>query len=91
MMNKLPPTPDCLPATVRHVSKDHVTIHAGPGYTVTIFSVGDTEVEAVVAADDGQETIRLKLALPGDGRTMEIKRHPPTGIIDIIYKDKPNG
>lgn len=78
------------PATVRHISKDHVTIAPGKGYGVTVFNVADIGVEAIVAADDGSETIRLLVEAPGPKRTMTIKRHEPTGIIDIIYQDKPN-
>lgn len=85
-----PRSPDCVPATVRHISRDHITIAPAKGYSVTVWSVTDTDLEAFVTADDASETIRLRLELPGPGRTVAIKRHEPTGITDVIYAEKPD-
>lgn len=81
---------DFIPAIVRHISKDHVTIAPAKGYSVILFNVADKSVEAVVAADDGSETIRLLVAAPGAGRSMQIKTHQPTGIVNIYYTDTPD-
>jgi hypothetical protein len=75
------------PATVRHVTKDHVTITPSPDYSVTVFTISNGAVEAIVAADDGSETIRLLIAAPEPGRTMRIERDEPTGFVDIKYLD----
>lgn len=76
-------------ATVRHINKDHITISPATGYSVTLFNIIGTtgSVEAIVAADDGSETIRLLVAAPEAGRLMQIKKHEPTGIVDITYSD----
>lgn len=79
---------DFNPATVRHIDKDHVTISPAEGYSVTVFTVSDGAVEACVTADDGSETIRLLIAAPEPGRAMQIKKHEPSGVVDITYSDK---
>lgn len=81
---------DVSPVTVRHIGKDHVTIAPAPGYSVVLFNLTDGNVEAVVAADDGSETIRLLIAGPEPHQNMAIKTHKPTGIIDILYGKKPD-
>jgi hypothetical protein len=82
---------DINPATVRYISKDHITISPAKGYSVTLFNVVEgSAVEAIVTADDGSETIRLLVAAPEPGRFMQIKKHEPTGIVNIIYQDKPH-
>jgi hypothetical protein len=81
---------DVSPATVRHVNKDHITISPAKGYSVTVFNVeGDGNIEALVTANDGSETIRLLVAAPGKGRSLKIEKHEPTGIVNLIYKDIP--
>ncbi len=75
------------PAIVRHISKDHITIAPGPGFVVTVFNIADAHVEAIVTSQDGLETHRLLIAAPDKGRSLEIKKHEPTGIVDLIYKD----
>jgi len=76
--------------TVRHVTKDHVVIMPATGYSVTVFNVSEGVVEAVVAAADGSETIRLLVEPPGPGRTMSVRRDD-FGVIDILYSDKASG
>lgn len=77
-------------AVVRHITKNHVTIAPEIGYSVTVFNVADAHIEAVVASDDGTETIRLLVEAPGPDRTMAIKRHGR--IVDILYAQKgPDG
>jgi hypothetical protein len=72
--------------TVRHISKNHVTICAAEFYSVVLFNLADGNVEAIVAADDGSETIRLLIAGPGENQTMSIKTHD-TGVVDIVYAE----
>ncbi len=81
-------TLDVSPATVRYINKNHVTISPAKGFSVTLFNLVNGNVEAVVAADDGSETIRLLVAGPGPTQTMAIKSHKPTGIVDILYAEK---
>ncbi len=78
------------PAIVRHISKDHITIAPGDGYAVTVFTIADAHAEAIVTSHDGLETHRLLIAAPEKGRTMSIKKHEPTGVVDIIYQDIPS-
>lgn len=77
-----------IPAVVRHINRDLITIAPAEGFSVTVFNVADAHIEALVAADDGSETIRLLVEAPGPKRTMSIKRHAPTGIVNIEYADK---
>lgn len=80
------------PATVRHISKDHVRITPAAGWSVMLFNVSTTGAiaEAVVIADDGSETIRLGIAPPKVGQYMNVK----VGVegnergIDIVYGSK---
>jgi hypothetical protein len=76
------------PVTVRHISKDHVTIHATNGYSVVLFNLRDGNVEAIVVSDDGFETIRLLIAGPDPDQNMAIKTDKQTGIINFLYGKK---
>lgn len=80
--------PDLSPATIRHISKDHITISPAKGYSVVLFNLHDGNVEAIVAAHDGSETIRLLVAGPGPDQNMAIKTHAISGIVDIFYGKK---
>lgn len=71
-------------ATVRHLTKNHVTIAPERGYTVTLFNLVGGNVEAIVSADDGSETIRLLVAGPGPDQTMSITTDP-SGVVNITY------
>jgi len=71
-------------AVVRHITRDHVTIAPEKGYTVIVFNLAEGNVEAIVAADDGSETIRLLVAGPGPDQTMSIKTDK-SGVVDIVY------
>lgn len=75
-------------AIVKHLTKDHVRITPAAGYSVVVFNVSGSDVEAVVAADDGSETIRLTVAAPGSGRTLAITTKDGN-VVDLIYQDKP--
>lgn len=75
-------------AIARHISKNHVNIIASPGYHMVLFTLKDGNVEAVVAADDGSETIRLLVAGPSPTQHMAIK-NTPEGV-DIMYAEKPD-
>lgn len=77
-------------ASVKHLSKDHVRIEPGPGWSVVIFNCGSFNVEAVVTADDGSETIRLRVEPPKPGRYMNIKVLPEGGV-DLIYGARIDG
>ena len=68
---------------VRHVTKDHVVIVPGPGYSVTLFHLANN-VEAI--ASNGEETIRLLVAGPGPDQTMTI-RTDDLGIVHIEYTE----
>ena len=82
------------PATVRHISKDHVRITPAPGWSVVLFNVSTAGAvaEAVVTSDDGSETIRLGVAAPKVGQYMNVK----VGVegnergVDIVYGAKVN-
>lgn len=74
-------------ATVRHLTKNHVTISPERGYSVILFNLAEGNVEAVVAADDGSETIRLLIAGPGANQTMSIKTDHASGVVDIVYAE----
>ena len=77
-------------ATVKHLSKDHVRITPAFGWSVVIFNVTTAGAEAVVVADDGSETIRLRIAPPETGRFMNIKvghAENERGV-DIVYGDR---
>lgn len=73
-------------ATVRHVTKDHVVIRPAPGYSVVVFNLKNGDVEAMVASDDGSETIRLLIAGPGPDQHMAIRTRD--GVVDIRYQQK---
>jgi len=72
---------------VRHVSKNRVTITCAANYSVTLFNLRDGNVEAIVTADDGSETIRLLVAGPTPTQTMSITNNE-SGITDIVYAEK---
>lgn len=71
--------------TVRHISRDRVTITPAAGFSVVVFNLAEGNVEAVVAADDGSETIRLLVAGPGPDQTMSIA-NAEGGVVDIVYE-----
>ena len=80
-------------ATVKHLSKDRVRITPAAGWSVVIFNITTLGAEAVVVADDGSETIRLRVAPPEPGRFMNVE----IGVagnergVDIVYGDKVDG
>lgn len=76
-------------ATVRHITKNHVTIIPAKGWSVTVFNLTDRDVEAIVAADDGSEVIRLLVAGPSESQTMSIKT--TNGVVDIVYTETNHG
>jgi hypothetical protein len=72
---------------VRHITKNHVRIVTAPGYSVVVFNIADGSVEAIVAADDGSETVRLKVEAPEPGLRLGIKNIDPH-MTDLIYQPK---
>jgi hypothetical protein len=76
--------------TVRHITKDHVVIHPADGYSAILFNLAGGNVEAVIAADDGSETIRLLILGPGPTQTMRIKTEED-GTVDIMYMEIDSG
>ena len=74
------------PAVVRHISKGHITIAPGEGYSVVLFNLHDGNVEAIVTSDDGLDTHRLLIAGPAPDQNMTIETHKPTGITNILYE-----
>lgn len=82
------------PATVRHISKDHIRITPAAGWSIVLFNVSapGAVAEAVVTSDDGSETIRLGIAPPKVGQYMNVR----VGVegnergIDIVYGAKIN-
>lgn len=70
-------------ATVRHVTKDHVIITPEQGYSVIMFKGADA-IEAIVASDDGQETIRLRVEKPKVGQKIWFKACE-NGAVEITY------
>lgn len=72
-------------ATVRHLTRDHVTIAPERGYSVTLFNLVGGNVEAIVSADDASETIRLLVVGPGPDQTMSITTDEKTGVVNIVY------
>lgn len=72
-------------ATVRHLTKNHVTIAPERGYSVTLFNLTGGNVEAIVTADDGSETIRLLVVGPGPDQTMSITTDEKSGVVNIVY------
>jgi len=62
-----------IPTTVRHLSKDHLMISPAPGYSVTVFNLKGGNIEAIVAADDGTETIRLLVAGPTENQDLALQ------------------
>jgi len=77
-------------ATVRHQTKNHVTITPERGYSVVLFNLAEgSDVEAFVASDDGEETIRLLIAGPGPHQTMSISTDAQTGVVNIHYTTTP--
>lgn len=77
-------------ATVKHITKDHVRISPSPGYSVTLFTPHNGQIEACVTADDGSETIRLRVDAPAPGRMIgyTVGEHRE---VDIKYTDKVDG
>lgn len=73
--------------TVRHASKNHVVITPAEGYSVVLFNLAEGNVEVVVVAEDGSETIRLLVAGPGPDQSMGIDTDPKTGVVNIVYRD----
>lgn len=75
-------------AVVRHVTRHHVTIAPKAGYSVTIFTVTaeGAGVEAIVAADNGTETVRLLVAAPHKGESMSIQYDAETNVTNIFYR-----
>jgi hypothetical protein len=73
-------------AVVRHIDRNHVTIAPATGYSVVLFNLTDGNVEAIVAADDGSETIRLLVAGPEANQTMSIQTDK-SGVVDIVYAE----
>jgi hypothetical protein len=76
-------------ATVRHVSKNHVTMTPGKGYSITLFNIKGGTVEAFVSADDGGETIRLLVAGPQPGQMISIMTDR-IGVVHVLYADAPD-
>jgi len=76
---------------VRHVDKDHVVITPGKGYSVAVFNIGKIggDLEAVVVADDGSDTIRLLVAGPTPDQHMAIRTNDD-GSVSILYARKPD-
>lgn len=72
---------------VYHIDKDHVVITPADGWSVTLFSVQDRTIEAVVARDDGSEAIRLHIAPPEAGQHMQIERSQETTEVHIRYSN----
>jgi hypothetical protein len=74
-------------AIVSHISRDQVHIQPEKGYMVAIFTVGSgSDIEATVLAEDGSETVRLKIDAPPPGRKVRI-RNNDDGSFDVIYQD----
>ncbi len=76
---------DVAEVTVRHLSKDHVVINAEPGWSIAVFNIRDSAVEAT--ATNGEETIRLLVEAPGPGRKMSIERVGER-VIHFRYTDE---
>jgi hypothetical protein len=76
--------------TVRHINRDHIIITPGKGYSVTVFKLGGNggDLEALVSADDGSETIRLLVAGPRADQAMVISTDDE-GVVSITTKPKP--
>lgn len=76
-------------ASVRHISKRHVQIRTEEGYGITVFNVkGNKDIEVIVAAHDGSETIRLKVDAPAD-QTVSIEWGlDEVGVVNIMYEDR---
>lgn len=74
-------------ASVRHISKRHVQIRIGEGFGVTIFNVRGRDMEVVVAAHDGSETIRLKVDVPPDQTTSIEWATDEVGVVNILWSD----
>lgn len=76
-------------ATVSHISKDHVVIAPGKGFSVTVFTLGKagSDLEALVVADDGSEAIRLLVAGPRPDQEMLIRTREDRSV-SIVYNKK---
>lgn len=75
-------------ATVRHITRDHVRITPAAGYSVVVFKTIGRDLDAIVAADDGGETIRLRIEAPGSNKLMSIEMS--NECVDIHYQDNPD-
>ena len=75
--------------TVQHITKNLVVITPAKGYSVITITLADGNVEALVAADDGSETIRLLVAGPTSDQEMII-RNWPDGCVHFTYVEKPD-
>jgi predicted RNA methylase len=53
-------------ASVRHITKHHAQIRAEPGYGIALFTMKGQDIEAIVTALDGSETILLRVEAPHD-------------------------
>lgn len=73
-------------ATVRHLTKNHVTIAPERGYSVTLFNLVGGNVEAIVSANDGSETIRLLVVGPGPAQTLSITTDA-SGVVNFVYAE----
>jgi len=69
-------------ATVKHLTKNHVQITPAEGYSVILMGKSGN-LEAIVAADDGSETIRLRIEPAAAGYTMSAK--VGYRVVDIRY------
>jgi hypothetical protein len=75
-------------AVARHVSRDHVTITPRYGYSVVVFNFstfGGAPIEAIIAAADGSETVRLLVAGPGSAQTISIETETRCNQPDITH------
>jgi hypothetical protein len=79
-----------LSTQVRHLTKDHILIVPAANYYITTFNIGAAggDVEALVACNDGSETIRLLIAGPAPDQKMSITRLDDGGV-SIIYSPNP--
>lgn len=79
-------------AIVRHIDRNNVSIKAAENYTVAVFNVRNgREIDAFVTADDGSETIRLRLEGPTEaiGVVIEYSEHANETIIRYVERKCP--